>query len=323
MGGKKPSGDWVVAELAARQHGVVSRRQLLEIGFGPDAIDYRLAAGRFHPVHRGVFSVGHSLISGKGLAMAAVLSSGPGAVLSHRSAAELWNLLAGSRRTMEVTDPGRSRRGRRGVIVHQTRRLAPEDVAAVEGIPVTSVARTLLDLAEVLPKHRLEQAMEQAERLALFDLIAIRELIDRSPGRRGANKLHTLLADAVLEPMSRRELERRFLRFCLKEKLPQPAVNAVAAGYEVDCLWPEARLVVELDSREFHTTTAAFERDRERDAVLQVAGYRVIRVTWRRLKQEPEALAAQLRALLGYAAARPMAEVSVEASVSGARPLST
>jgi very-short-patch-repair endonuclease len=298
MRDKKPSGEWAVAELAGRQHGVVSRRQLLEFGFSASGIGRRVDGGRLHPVHRGVYSVGHSLITGRGLAMAAVLSSGPGAVLSHRSAADLWNLLASSRRAMEVTDPGRSRHGRRGVIVHQTRRLDPEDVGAVERIPVTSVARTLLDLAEIVPRHRLEQAMEQAERLGRFDLIAVQRVIDRGCGRRGASKLRALLTDAVVEPMSRRELERRFLRFCLKERLPRPVVNGVAAGFEVDCLWEHARLVVELDSREFHTTTAAFERDRERDAVLQVAGYRVIRVTWRRLKLEPEALAAQLRALL-------------------------
>jgi Protein of unknown function (DUF559) len=254
--------------------------------------------------------------------MAAVLSCGPGALLSHRSAADLWDLLPSSRRTMEVTAPGRSRRRRPGVVVHQTRRLWPEDAAALHGIAVTSVARTLLDLAEIVPRHRLEQAIEQAERIGLFDLGAIQQLLDRSHGRRGARLLRELLTAAVLEPMSRRELERAFLRFCLENDLPRPAVNVVAAGFTVDCLWAAQRLVVELDSREFHGTRAAFERDRERDAALQVAGYRVIRITWARLKREPEAVAEQLKTLLGYAAARPMAEVSVEASASGVRPLS-
>lgn len=167
-----------------------------------------------------------------------------------------------------------------------------------EGIPVTTVARTLLDLAEVVDMRRLERAFEEAERLRLLDLRVIERTCERNAGRRGLKPLRALLSDAQPVVDTRSELERRFLTFCRGAQLPPPAVNVIVAGFEVDALWPDRRLVVELDGYAFHRTRAAFERDRARDAALQLAGYRVLRLTARRLGEEPAAVAEAVRRLL-------------------------
>jgi hypothetical protein len=168
----------------------------------------------------------------------------------------------------------------------------------LEGIPVTSVARTLLDLAEVVDLQRLERAFEEADRLRLLDLRAIDDTISRNPGRHGLKTLRALLHSVHPVTETRSELERRFVAFCRDAGLPPPSVNAIVEGFEVDAIWTDRRLVIELDSYEFHHTRAAFERDRARDAALQLAGYRVLRLTWRRLSEEPEAVAATIRRLL-------------------------
>ena len=183
--------------------------------------------------------------------------------------------------------------------VHRTRRLDPEDRATEDGIPVTTVARTLLDLAEVLPAGDLARAIEASETLQLFDLRAVEDVIARSPGRRGLRPLRRALDAYRPAPFTRSPLEVRFLSLCRDAGFPQPAVNVEIAGLEVDAVWDDARLVVELDSRTFHDTSIAFERDRIRDATLQLAGYRVLRVTHRRLLREPEAVLHTVRQLLG------------------------
>jgi very-short-patch-repair endonuclease len=256
--------------------------------------------------------------------MAAVLSCGPDAVLSHRSAARLWNLLPDSRRITDVTVPQQNRRSRGVVRVHQTRSLHREDVTVVDGIPVTSVARTLLDLAASEKPERVNQAIERAESQKLFDRRAVERVLKRNPRHRGRKPLHTLFIDVVIEPGTLQELENRFQQLIRQAGLPRPQVNVLVGTYEVDVLWEHQKLIVELDSREFHLTRSAFETDRARDAALQVAGYRVIRITWRRLAGEPDAVVRELRALLrlDYAAARPMAEVRAVASTSGASPFS-
>jgi len=165
-------------------------------------------------------------------------------------------------------------------------------------IPVTSVARTLLDLAAVVDAMRLERAVEQAERLRMLDLRAVHRVCERNRGRPGTPALLALVASYRLAPLTRSGLERRFVDVCRKAGLPLPTINARVEGYEVDALWRSARLIVELDSWDFHRTRAAFERDRARDAVLQVAGYRVLRVSYRRLVEEPEAVVAMIRRLL-------------------------
>jgi very-short-patch-repair endonuclease len=200
---------------------------------------------------------------------------------------------------IDVTIPRRSGRSRGKIRVHQTRGLHPNDVTVIDGIPVTSLARTLLDLAATEKPDRLELAIEQAEKLRLGDLKAIEELLERNPRHKGRRPLSDALTEVVQTVRgTRRELERRFQRLVREAKLPRPEVNVEVEGFEVDVVWREQRVVVELDSREFHLTRRAFETDRKRDAALQVAGYRVIRITWRRLMNEPQAILGELEALL-------------------------
>jgi len=198
-----------------------------------------------------------------------------------------------------VTIPRRHGLSRPGIVIHSVRTLDARDCAEEDGIPVTTVARTLLDLAEVLPLRQLHRAYEAAERLRILDLRAVAGVIARSRGRHGLRPLRALIEESRLpEPAARSELERRFLDLCHEAGLPRPAVNALIAGFEVDAVWPAERLVVELDGHEFHRTRAAFERDRARDTALQLAGYRVIRLTQVRLTSEAEAIAGAIRALL-------------------------
>jgi hypothetical protein len=272
--------------------------QLLELGFGEGAIKYRVAIGRLHRVHVGVYAVGHTKLDWRGVLMAAVLACGPKAVLSHRSAARLWGIRANSRRDVDVTVPGRGLRRRRGIHPHAVRSLDPRDVTVIDGIPVTTLARTLLDLAEVAPKDHVIRAMTEAEIKRIIDLNALNELLARSPGRWGRKPLREILADAVIEPATREELEARFLELCREAGLPKPVINTLVEGKLVDAVWPEQKLIVELDSWAFHHHRKAFEDDRERDFALTLADYRVVRITWRQLTREPETVKARLRTLL-------------------------
>ena len=289
--------DELIARLAERQHGVVARRQLVALGLGSRAIDHRVRCGRLHLVHRGVYAVGHRGLSQRGRWMAAVLACGSGAVLSHRSAAALWGIRPTSRTSVEVTTPRRLH-ARPGL--HPHRAVLPAgEVTVHDGISTTTPARTLLDLAAVVPTQALERALNEAE---ILRLPGPHELLDRYPRRRGAAALRTLLAVRRSTP-TRSELEDRFLTFLDDRGIDRPEVNTIIEGLEVDAAWRDARLIVELDGFEVHGTRAAFERDRERDRRLTAAGWRVIRLTWQQLA-DGEALARQLRALLGLHARR-------------------
>lgn len=230
--------------------------------------------------------------------MAAVLAAGPGAVLSHRSAAALWGLRPTARARVDVTT-GRVLRARPGIHPHRAV-LAPDEITLKDGIPTTTLARTLLDLAAVLRPDALERAMEQAEILRLTDVLSLDELLTRHPAARGAKALRRILAVTDLDAnITRSELEARFLSFLDAADLPRPNVNTIIEGMEVDFAWPEHRVIVELDGFAFHATRRAFEDDRARDRRLQACGWRVIRITWRQLHDEPQRLAAELAALLG------------------------
>jgi very-short-patch-repair endonuclease len=230
--------------------------------------------------------------------MAAVLACGPTALLSHRDAAALWGLQRPGRHAgIDVTTARRCRR-RPGIVLHRSRRIHADDRAVSDGIPVTSVARTVLDLAEVVRPWRLARAIEEGERRGQLDLGAVERLIARGRGRHGVRPLKAALADYRPVPFTRSELERRFIELCRSARLPEPAANLWIAGGEADMSWPERRLVVELDTTAHHGTQAAFERDRERDTTLQLAGYRVLRVTDRRLDAQPHKVLAAVRALL-------------------------
>jgi len=286
-----------LAALAERQHGVVARRQLLAAGLSIRTIERRIESRRLWIVHRGVYASGHAKLSLRGGWMAAVLAYGEGALLSHRSAAALWGLMR-PRGSADVTaGHGTGRHGRRGIAVHVAR-LGEADRAVVEGIPATTVARTLFDLAEAVDEVRLERALEEADRLGLLELRQLREVCDRSPGRRALRPVRRLI-DAAREPERvRSPLEQRFADFCRACGLPPPVTNVEILGSEVDAFWPAQRVIVEVDGFGFHRHRAAFERDRARDAARQAAGYRVVRLTHRRLQREAGVVAGELRRLL-------------------------
>jgi very-short-patch-repair endonuclease len=284
-----------VAALAERQHGVVAARQLAELGMGRPAVRHRVARGRLHPLYCGVFAVGHRALGKNGRWMAAVLACGPGAVSSFRGAAGIWRLLPYF--WLEVTVPKR-RRGPKEITVHHSP-LAPDEVTTENGIPVTTVPRTLLDLAAVLPGRQLEKALNESEVRQHTDPLSLPDLMERHPHQSGIRVLRELLGHLRLGgTITRSELEARFRDFIRLHKLPIPLFNAPILGFECDCAWPAQRLVVELDGHAVHHTRAAFERDRARDRVLIAAGWRVVRITWRQLLHEPEKIAADLRTML-------------------------
>jgi very-short-patch-repair endonuclease len=286
--------------LAERQHGVVAQRQLIALGLSQRAIERRLESWRLRLVHREVFAVGHLRLSQQGRWLAAVLAYDDGALLSHRSAAALWGLSRPWAPAVDVTAlAGRQGIRRRERIWIHRGRLHPEDRTVRGGIPVTTVARTLFDLAEFVSFRRLESAWEEADRLNFLQLRAVEDVCERGYGRRSLKPIRRLLAEGRAATVTRSPLEDDFATFCRKHRLPMPSFNTTALGYEIDALWPAQRLAAELDSWEFHRHRAAFERDRIRDAALQVAGYRTIRITDRRMNNEAAVLASELRALLG------------------------
>jgi very-short-patch-repair endonuclease len=293
--------DLSIGRLADRQHGVVSRRQLLAAGLSRQAIGHRVQAGRLRCLYRGVYAVGHRALSPEARWLAAVFAAGTSAVLSHRSAAALWGIRQSSSATVEITVPS-SRRSRSGIRFHVAK-LQTDEATSFGAIRVTSVPRTLLDLATVLDRRSVERAIDQAEILRLTDPLSLPDLLARYPCRRGAAAIRAILAEGeVGMTLTRSELEERFLRFLDDRRLPRPELNvpvAVRGGHvEVDCLWRRERVIVELDGRAVHGTVRAFERDRARDRALNDAGWRVVRVTWRQLAQEAKALEADITALL-------------------------
>jgi Transcriptional regulator, AbiEi antitoxin/Protein of unknown function (DUF559) len=292
-------GDRELAGLAATQHGVVSRRQLLAAGLSADAIGRRTAAGRLHPVHAGVYAVGHPLLSRHGRWMAAVLACGERAWLSYRSAAALWDLRSVASGPIDVTIPLGGSRRRSGVAVHVTRSLEPDEITTRDGIPCTTPERTLLDLAAVATKRELARSLEQSLVLRIFDRASLDAILGRTTGRRGTGRLRRLVAALADEPpFVRSELERRFLELVAGAGLPAPVVNGLVAGHEVDFHWPAERFVVETDGRATHAHALAFERDRRRDLDLELAGLHVVRTTWHQVVHEPERVTVMLASRL-------------------------
>jgi predicted transcriptional regulator of viral defense system len=295
--------DEAIAELAERQHGVVTRSQLVALGLGRGAIAERLRKKRLHHLHQGVYAVGHRGLTRLGWWVAAVLACGADAVLSHRCAAVLWGILDGWPTTVDVTVPRRLGR-RDGIRLHKAA-IASDERTVHASIAVTTVARTLLDLAAVLQPHELNRALERAEALRLSDSTPLVALLKRHRGRRGTAKLNAALKEGLRPAVTKSELERRFLSFVEKAGLPRPKTNVwlnVAGEWiEVDCVWLEQRVIVELDSRAYHQTTEAFERDRRRDRRLHAAGWRPVRVTDRALREEAGTLREELAALLSAA----------------------
>lgn len=292
--------DRAIAELAARQWGVVARAQLVDVGCSSTVVRERVRSGHLIRLHRGVYAVGHARLRREGHWLAAVLAVGPGAVLSHRDAAGLHDLRPANHAHTDVTTTA-DRRRVPGLRIHRTRTLDAPDVTAICDIPVTTVARTLVDLAGTIPHDHLARAVRQAERRRTFDLRQVEAALARTRGRRGPG--HRALRETLAErraletTLTRSPLEDAFLRLLRDRGLPSPAANATIEGFEVDAVWRAERIAVELDGWQDHGTRRAFERDRERDAALTAAGWRVVRFTHRQVTQAPDAVVETLRRL--------------------------
>jgi very-short-patch-repair endonuclease len=332
-----------INQIAAAQHGVITRNQLQTAGLTPKMIRTRIRSGRFAPLHYGVYAIGAPL-SRHGAHLAAVLACGPTAVLSHRSAAILWEILPAESADgpPEVTVP-RSRRGAEmaGIQHHRVKHLLECDRAVHQGIPVTSPLRTLLDLAAIASRggtrepggerqaalhapsphprsgaglpwgptpplglRELEQAVARAERKGLVSLAAVRRRLAVEAPRRGSRLLRGILDREGGPAFTRSEAEERLLELLRRARLPAPRVNAPLDRFELDLFWPETGLAIEVDGFDFHRSRRMFEGDRARDAELAARGIQVMRVTWRQIVTDPEAVVGRVARALGRAEAR-------------------
>jgi hypothetical protein len=288
--------DVLIARLAGRQFGVVAWWQLFALGLEPGAIAHRLRIGRLHRVHEGVYSVGHAHVERRGRQMAAAIAFGPGGSLSHRTGAEIFGTVRPTSARPHVTSAQRTLHGRPGIVLHRVRRLDPALVTEVDGLPVTTIERVLLDLAGGRDLRLLRRAWEGAERLRILDVDKVVWICANSPGRR-TKPLKQLIAEAADAPDTRSEFEDLFTDFLRAyPDLPTPLRNVVIHGYQVDVHFPGTGLIVELDGEGWHWHRRA--EDSERDADLALQRYTVYRVTWKALTQTPDQVAAKIRGLL-------------------------
>lgn len=277
MSEESASTDALIAARAATQHGVIRSDQLRTLGIDKDRISYRVRVGRLHRIYRGVYAVGHRRLGNEGRWLAAVLASGRGAVLSHRSAAQLWRLLPPSRGSVDITVVGYGgRRNRPGLRIHRSSSLTDDDIVVRDGIRVTTPARTLIDLRRIASPQDFRKAVRQAEVLGY--------------------RLGGVEVDGT-----RSELEYLFLRLCRRHRLPRPEVNVPLGPYVVDFLWRERRLVVETDGAQFHRGDLAASYDRRRDAELRRRGFEVLRFSYLQVTRDRAAVAAQVRRALAMA----------------------
>jgi very-short-patch-repair endonuclease len=284
--------------LAGRQHGVVSRRQLLAIGLDSDAITHRLQRGRLHRTQwRGVYAVGRPQLSSHGLWMAAVLGCGTGATLSHDSAAALWGIRADRQRPIDVSVPSGRFPRRTGIVIHR-RALRPNEVTARSRIPVTTPVRTLIDLAGRLDREELEQAVNGADKLDLVNPDALRAALERVTGQRGVGGLRNLL-DRPTFSVTDSRLEQRFLAIARRAGLPTPLTQSWVNGFRVDFWWPDLRLVVETDGLRYHRTAAEQTADRRRDQAHTAAGLTALRFSHAQVTFDAEQVQGTLAQVAG------------------------
>jgi uncharacterized protein DUF559 len=286
-----------MAALAARQYGVITHEQLNELGYSDGAINRAVMSGRLHAWHRSVFAVGHQGLSPHGLCMAAVLFRGRGALISYQSAAWLW----GFEKKLEI--PVRVSVRWRGhaqdaIGLHHCPALRDEDIAETERLPVTGVARTLLDYASEAKTYRLQRAIDQADRLELLDLAAIDLITEEVRGHRGRTPLLKAMSIYREKGVTRSGGEKRMLAALADVGVRLPAVNNFVEGYELDFFWDQERFGVELDSWEHHRGRRSFEEDRKRQEELAMAGIETIRITGTRLRREPRGVAMRIAAHL-------------------------
>lgn len=293
--------DRLIAELADRDHGIVDVAGLGALGASRTQITHRLSARRLTPLHRGVYAYGHRRLTNEGVWLAAVRAIGPAAVLSHTHAAALHGLRPPLRGRINVTVRGTGRRQRKGIRVHNASHLPPEHVTVVNRIPVTTVSRTLADLAGTVQTPALMRAIEAAEHRKLLDVPSVLAV---SAGRPGASRLKRLLQRET--PHTRSEFEAALVALCDDYAIPRPVMNTVVHGHEVDAYWPDSGLAVELDSWEHHSSRAAFERDRERDAELHALGIATLRFTYAQVTTRRDWVARRLapRSRRGSSSAR-------------------
>ena len=294
---REVAADRSAARIAASQHGMITSAQLEQSGFGPNTLTRRVEGEWLVRVHIGVYRLGPF---GGPFAdeMAALLACGERAVISHWSAAGVLALRARPIAPVDISVVGGLSGKRPGIRPHRASSLPPSDVVLRHGLRITTPARTLLDLAAVVSRNTLERLTEEAQVQRLVSSRELAAVVRRSAGRPGVARLRAVL-DFIDEPLfTRSEGEKRLRDLCRSYALPMPRTNVKRAGWEVDAVWDDQRLVVEVDGRQFHDTGASFERDRRKDADLLLAGYRVLRITWRRLTREPEQVIATIAAAL-------------------------
>jgi hypothetical protein len=270
--------DHEIARLATAQHGIVGRRQLIALGLTAQFVDRAVQRGRLQLVHRGVYAVGHRALTIEGRWMAATMATG--GVLSHASAAAAWDLRPLGTGAIHVTVRHTGRQRRAGVRLHRSRTIESSDTTTHRNIPLTTPARTIIDLARTLEGRPLESALDRAEQRRLLDFAELHR-------RPIPPSLQAVLSLYTPGSPTRSELEERFIRLCDDHGLPRPEVNTRIEGFEVDFVWRGRRLIVEVDGYAYHRSPSSFEDDRERDVVLKVAGWQVLRFTWTQITRRP------------------------------------
>jgi putative AbiEi antitoxin of type IV toxin-antitoxin system/uncharacterized protein DUF559/transcriptional regulator with AbiEi antitoxin domain of type IV toxin-antitoxin system len=298
--------DLRISADATAQGGVVSLGQLEAAGLGQRGASHRARRGQLHRVHHGVYAVGHRSLGRVGLLRAALLACGEGALVSHKTSAALWGLSDKQPVLIDVTVRGQAGRKIEGIRCRRCRYPLPEEVAAWQGVPCTTPARTLVDLAGLLGNDSLREAVERAAVLKLLDLAALDRAIAAAKGRRGVPWLRAILVDWRWEggtaPDLRSLFEARVLPRLVANGLARPVCNEILRlgdrRLRPDFLWPAHRFIVETDGEGSHGTPVAFQRDRKRDQVLLAAGYRVARVTWKQMRDEPDGVVARIRLAL-------------------------
>lgn len=288
--------DLAIAHIAGGQHGNITLEQLVAHGLSRGQIAYRIKIGRLHAVFRGVYSVGRPPKTAHEYAMAAVLACGEGAALSHHSALALWGLTEWRWSGIHVTVPADRRP--KAIKVHIARGLASRDIRTHEGVRMTSPARTILDCAPSLTDNQLSRAVNDGRRSRQAHLRPwhLRDVVERFPRHPGAKALQRFL-DIKGGP-TRSDWEDTFPTFCRQFDLPEPVMSTYVAGHEADALWPEHKIIIELDSWDFHQDRDAFESDRDRDADTLAAGYLTVRITWERIEQRSAREATRLREII-------------------------
>jgi very-short-patch-repair endonuclease len=296
--GRTVNADRVAAWVASQQLALIEVQQLYVCGIGRNAVTRRIRSGLLHRVHQGVYLFGAPIFLPGARELAAVLACGESAVVNDRSAVALWRIAVGYDGAAHVAVVRGGGRSRTEINIHRVTKLDPRDVTTLRGIPIVTPARAILDLAADATGDELERAIAEAYALRLTTEAELRRVIQRNPLKAGIAVLRVELQREGGPAWTRREAERRMKLLLRKANMPRALTNHTVAGYPADFLFPAHRVIVEVDGYQFHSSRWAFERDRKRDAAHALAGYTVIRITWRQLTEEPFAVVAIVAAAL-------------------------